>query len=175
MKTRITIKNFRAFDKNGVSFELRPLTILTGCNSSGKSSLAKSLVLLNDFIRAVVSETDTPRLDFGKKPLSLLGNFETVLNKQAVQDGISTMFVSYEVDSFLLGRPLTVSFEFGMDDRDLQKNGFLKSFSLSDSAGHVLLKGNNVNLLQFFLHAEKNKRNAFRIRTQLCIGTNLSN
>lgn len=170
MKTRISLKNFRAFDKNGVSFELRPLTILTGCNSSGKSSLAKSLILLNDFLRAVVSETGTPRLDFGKKPLSLLGNFETVLNKQAVCEGISTMFISYEVDSTLLGRPLTVSFEFGLDKKDLQKNGFLKSFSFSDPAGHVLLKGYKVGHLQFFLHHE----NSVNKSLKLLLRTNLS-
>ncbi len=174
MNTRISIKNFRAFDKNGASFELRPLTILTGCNSSGKSSLAKSLILLNDFLRAVISDTNTPRLDFGKKPLSLLGNFETVLNKQAVQEGVSTMFISYEVDSLLIGRPLIVSFEFGMGENDLQKNGFLKSFTLSDQDGHIILKGNNVSIIQFFLHPENHKRNAFNIRFKLCIGTNLS-
>lgn len=174
MNTRISIKNFRAFDRNGASFELRPLTILTGCNSSGKISLAKSLILLNDFLREVVSDTNTPRLDFGKKPLSLLGNFETVLNKQAIQEGVSTMFISYEVESPLIGRPLTVSFEFGMGENDLQKNGFLKSFSLSDQNGRVLLKGNNVRIIQFFLHPEKLKRNALSIRFQLCIGTNLS-
>lgn len=46
MNTKITIKNFRVFDEDGVTFELNPLTILTGCNSSGKSSMVKAILLL---------------------------------------------------------------------------------------------------------------------------------
>ena len=41
-----TIKNFRVFDKNGATMPIKPLTILTGCNSSGKSSIVKSFHLL---------------------------------------------------------------------------------------------------------------------------------
>ena len=49
MNTNLTIKNFRVFDEEGVTIELKPLTILTGCNSSGKSSVVKAVLLLNDF------------------------------------------------------------------------------------------------------------------------------
>lgn len=49
MNTKYTIKNFRVFDSDGATFELNPITILTGCNSSGKSSLVKSLMLLGDY------------------------------------------------------------------------------------------------------------------------------
>ena len=37
MNTKYTIKNFRVFDSYGATIDLKPLTILTGCNSSGKS------------------------------------------------------------------------------------------------------------------------------------------
>ena len=32
MNTKLTIKNFRVFDENGVTVDLKPITVLTGCN-----------------------------------------------------------------------------------------------------------------------------------------------
>ena len=51
MKTNYTVKNFRVFDKNGATVEFAPLTFLVGCNSSGKSSIVKSLTLLKTFFK----------------------------------------------------------------------------------------------------------------------------
>lgn len=42
-----SLKNFRSFGEDGADFELAPITVLTGCNSAGKSSLVKSLMLLS--------------------------------------------------------------------------------------------------------------------------------
>ena len=53
MKTRYTIKNFRVFDEKGATIDVNPITILTGCNSSGKSSIVKSMVLLNTYIDSI--------------------------------------------------------------------------------------------------------------------------
>ena len=53
MDTKFTIKNFRVFDENGVTLDLKPLTILTGCNSSGKSSIVKAAFLLNSFMKQI--------------------------------------------------------------------------------------------------------------------------
>ena len=36
------ISNFRAIDNNGAHVHLQPITILTGCNNSGKSSIVNS-------------------------------------------------------------------------------------------------------------------------------------
>lgn len=44
---QISLKNFRVFSET-VSFEIKPLTILTGTNSSGKSSLLKAILLLKE-------------------------------------------------------------------------------------------------------------------------------
>jgi len=43
----ITIENFRIFRKP-VSFDFAPLTVLTGPNNAGKSSLTKALLILAD-------------------------------------------------------------------------------------------------------------------------------
>lgn len=42
-----SIKNFRSFGEEGSDFELAPITVLTGCNSAGKSSLVKGQLLLS--------------------------------------------------------------------------------------------------------------------------------
>lgn len=46
MLKRITIENYKAF-KNPATFELRPITVLLGKNSSGKSSICKLLSVLS--------------------------------------------------------------------------------------------------------------------------------
>ena len=56
------VKNFRAFDSNGVNLEVAPITILTGCNSSGKSSFVKAIGLLDSFLQQIRNsiEKDSP-------------------------------------------------------------------------------------------------------------------
>jgi AAA15 family ATPase/GTPase len=79
---KYSIKNFRVFDSEGVTLDIAPITILTGCNSSGKSSIAKSLLLLDSFLSPIkeniqqghdVNLNDS-KIDFNKRPYSLLGN-----------------------------------------------------------------------------------------------------
>ena len=49
-----SIKNFRSFGEDGADFELAPITVLTGCNSAGKSSLVKALMLLSEMSQSMV-------------------------------------------------------------------------------------------------------------------------
>ena len=46
MNIHYKLKNFRVFGEKGAEIDIAPITILTGCNSSGKSSITKSLLLL---------------------------------------------------------------------------------------------------------------------------------
>lgn len=48
---RISLSNFRVF-KQETSFDLVPITILTGKNNSGKSSLFKALLLINELFES---------------------------------------------------------------------------------------------------------------------------
>jgi AAA15 family ATPase/GTPase len=50
MINKIGIENFRVF-KDYTEFELRPLTLLTGPNNAGKSSLTKLLLLSKNGIK----------------------------------------------------------------------------------------------------------------------------
>ena len=78
MDNSYTIKNFRIFDEKGVSLSIKPITILTGCNSSGKSSIVKSIVLLDTYIKGLKERFKafndlnllTQKLDFTKESTS---------------------------------------------------------------------------------------------------------
>jgi|GEM_PF-1044598 len=155
MNTKYTIKNFRVFDSDGATFELNPITILTGCNSSGKSSLVKSLMLLGDYFRRVRDDYNNGRpchlqnykLDFSKADLDL-GNFKKALNFKAKKD--SKITFSYIVGSLLLGEDLTVELSFKADKVDELNNGWLSDISISKSDGLVLYAAevNNENELE---------------------------
>lgn len=45
-----TLRNFRVFNDDGGTIHFAPLTILTGCNSSGKSSFTKSIKLVQPLL-----------------------------------------------------------------------------------------------------------------------------
>ncbi|MBP5552788.1 MAG: AAA family ATPase [Spirochaetales bacterium] len=140
MKTTLGLKNFRIFDEKGASVHINPLTILTGCNSSGKSSIVKALILLNEFLKGVRESApgSEPRLKFDRKPLSLLGNFDSIVNKDAQDKRVT---ISYTVDSLYLGNGTTVEMTFGTQDNDIRKDGFLKKVAIKDANGNLLYHG----------------------------------
>lgn len=86
---KYTIKNFKVFDENGASLELSPITVLTGCNNSGKSSVVKSLALMDSIIKSMQEEyriyhhirLNNKWLDFAENPNLALGNYESVLHR----------------------------------------------------------------------------------------------
>lgn len=86
---KYTIKNFKVFDENGASLELSPITVLTGCNNSGKSSVVKSLALMDSIIKSLQAEyriyhhiqLNNKWLDFAENPNLALGNYESVLHR----------------------------------------------------------------------------------------------
>ena len=75
-----SIKNFRSFGEDGADFELAPITVLTGCNSAGKSSLVKALMLLSEMPHTV--DSIEPTLKLFKKEM-VLGTFQNVINKDS--------------------------------------------------------------------------------------------
>jgi AAA15 family ATPase/GTPase len=76
------IKNFRNF-KNLEEFEFRPITILTGPNSSGKSSLMKAFLLL----LKTWSKDPLGKLDLADTDLNL-GSFNNVINRSSKDESI---------------------------------------------------------------------------------------
>ena len=88
----ISFKNYRIFNEK-TSFELRPLTFLTGPNSSGKSSILKSLLLLKTNFNS-----DLQVLDFSGAYHNL-GTFENTLNRNNKSDGLMTFGFEASISS----------------------------------------------------------------------------
>jgi len=147
MNCKYTIKNFRVFNEEGATFELRPITILTGCNSSGKSSLVKSLVVLNDFLKQIVSDVSKKedidigayKLNFGAKHL-LLGNTKSELNDHSKS---TLMTFEFTVYALKLDQTISIRLIFDCDAPKIYNYGFIKSLQLLNTEGSVLYCANN--------------------------------
>ncbi len=136
MKTNYTIKNFRVFDKNGVTVEIAPMTFLVGCNSSGKSSIVKSLTLLRTFFgnrfdkeHPVVGST----IDFSTKPNNTLGSFGNVVRSSSRVKEVS---FAYDTRSAYLNDDVTV--ELTMEAGELG-NARVKAVKFSKKDGPVIV------------------------------------
>ena len=152
---KYSVKNFRVFDSEGVTLDIAPITILTGCNSSGKSSIAKSLLLLDSFLSPIkeniqqghdVNLNDS-KIDFNKRPYSLLGNFGKVLNRYS-KDGLITF--EYEMYSPLIKEEVIVRLKFGKDLNDELGDAFLKELCVLDKEGEIIYTNLGVVSCEFF-------------------------
>ncbi len=140
MKTNIAIKNFRVFDENGVTIELNPITILTGCNSSGKSSIVKAIFMLDSFLNQIQKDIDNGnpiklneyKLDFNTYPNSLLGRFDKVVHSGSSSQQVT---MEYTVYSLMLSKDVTVRLVFSADSNDQLNNAYLDSISMSTIDG----------------------------------------
>ena len=147
MNTKYTIKNFRVFDSEGAEIKLNPLTLLTGCNSSGKSSIVKSLLLLCDYLSQLKEDKENGKevkltahkLDFTKKPHNLLGKFSKVVNEKSTDNVIS---MSIQVHSYMLMQDVVLELSFGIDENDNMSNGYIKSVVIRTMDGTVVYSSN---------------------------------
>ncbi len=143
MNTKYTIKNFRVFDEKGVTVDIKPMTILTGCNSSGKSSIVKSMVLLNTYIDKLQEDNNAfgkvdlkkHKLDFTKDTTISLGNFDRVRHNGSED---KTITFQYQVHSLLMGEDVKVSLVFVSDDNDELKEGYLKEITILNLADKII-------------------------------------
>ena len=78
MIEQIALKNFKAFRDH--SFPIRPLTLLSGLNGSGKSSLIQVLLMLRQSFDAGSLKDNTVILN---GPFVHLGTAQDVLNESA--------------------------------------------------------------------------------------------
>ena len=135
-----SLKNFRSFGKEGADFELAPITVLTGCNSAGKSSLVKALMLLSNQpkeLKSSSSQYDIERynpaidLNINTKKL-MLGQFCKVLNEKS---GNEELYFSYRIWSDYLQEEVLVKRQFIPNKKDILNNGLLHSFIIEKTDG----------------------------------------
>lgn len=155
---KYTVKNFKIFDEKGVTFDIAPITMLTGCNSSGKSSLVKSMMVLGEYLKKVKSYLNTvsreDKLDALAQPLDFAagvkdtGGFDNVLNEHNT-NGLITF--QYTVDSKLLMEEVTVTLSFEKDPNDtLGRNGKLHEVVFQRADGTTFYKtGHNLDFNYF--------------------------
>jgi len=119
----IGFENFRVF-KDYSQFEFAPaVTVLTGANSSGKSTIIKALKLMQSFWS---QSGFGHHLNFEKENHQL-GDFEMCRSKNSKEDEIK---ITYQVNHILFDTPLTVELLFQLDEikslNDISlKNGIL--------------------------------------------------
>ena len=160
MKTDYTIKNFRVFGNDGATFSIAPITIMTGCNSAGKSSLVKSLLLISDYLSSFTEDKEYGKdiiigqhfLDFTKQPNNLLGKFDKVVNSKSKDKRVTFEFKTY---SLMLSGNVIIKLTFEGTDKDEHTNGYISDFSISKSDGTVIFadskdKGRSGNLYSVF-------------------------
>ncbi len=125
------MKNFRIFDEKGATFEIAPITILTGCNSSGKSSIIKAMMLLHNYFQQILEDFNKGRVkSLEKYNLNFiseshnLGLFENILNKFSKSKEVTFSFSKF---SCFVNGDIDVELTFENDNELLSKNGTLKS------------------------------------------------
>ena len=145
-----SLKNFRSFGEEGADFELAPITVLTGCNSAGKSSLVKALMLL-----AKQSQSDLPiptqavrnsgHSEFVGSDLPVtdkqfgLGNINKVINRIS---GNGKIEYSYTVWSAMLNEEVRVIKTFRPAQTNIIPYGELASWRIEKYDGTLLVEHN---------------------------------
>ncbi len=141
MINKIGVENFRVF-KEYTEFEIRPITLLTGPNNSGKSSLTKLLLLLKNGINDLNFEEGNHNLE----------NFESVVNWENNEKIIK---VTNFIDASILGKNIGVEFSYEnniivkiiIHDKDVPIISFSFKEEISENFGYANLKGTqNVDL-----------------------------
>ena len=140
-----SLKYFRSFGEEGADFELAPITVLTGCNSAGKSSLVKALMLLSQATETTNGDFDEPfslilkdirgvDLLVSSKDLCL-GNYTKILNKKS-KDGLIEL--SYDVWSSLLKEKIRIIRIYKEDTKDTLQNGQLIALKILKADGTMI-------------------------------------
>ena len=138
------ISNFRLINNHGVNIAFKPITVLTGANSSGKSSYVKALVLFRDFLDGILNEYNrnggfnpsNHDLKFTNPDLQL-GGFSNTLNRSASAEDL--MSFSLTVQSFVSVEPFEVTYSFeAQDNRQELDYGILKEITVSHKEKDIL-------------------------------------
>ncbi|MCU0445276.1 MAG: AAA family ATPase [Microscillaceae bacterium] len=110
--TQIGLKNFRVFEDT--QLDIRPITIITGANSSGKSSVFKALMLLEENAK----KHNLAKLTF-ESGGHILGSFESVRNRYHNENDK----IGFTFKGNFMGLTTSISYTYTQD----KNNGILSS------------------------------------------------
>lgn len=134
MNRKLGIQNFRVFDDKGAQFKLAPITVLTGCNSSGKSSVIKAIMLFEDFFKRLKIDYKSGNLrDVLSYPLKLnegehkLAKFNYTLNNKSESD---EMVFSFTRHSLFADSEIDIEFVFKGNKNNILGNGILNKLRI---------------------------------------------
>ena len=122
---RITLDNFRVFGSPS-AFELAPVTLLTGKNNSGKSSLIKAFLVLADYLEQ--ADQTVLRLDGPRAAKHKITSFDQLLNRQESQNGRTDARLSYTKGQY------EFTYEFDAAEGSELITASLKSFRMVNIA-----------------------------------------
>jgi len=130
---KIGLENFRVF-KDYTEIEFAPITILTGANNSGKSSVLKMLNLLKDNLLGK-GPNDMPFLMKGK--LNFLNEHHKLSQFELARNNKNKPVV-ITIPTFVNGiaEAFSLKLKFEHDDSNDLGNAKMIEFSLSDSPGN---------------------------------------
>lgn len=142
-----SLKNFRSFGEEGADFELAPITVLTGCNSAGKSSLVKAQLLLKDFLSQINSQSGNlvnilkrTYFHISDKELAL-GNYGKLINKKNTDGKIK---LSYTTHSNYLAEDVRVIVEFIENKDNVLGDGIPFSLRIEKIDGSIIYNNPNI-------------------------------
>jgi len=129
------VGNFRVF-KHYQEFQFAPITVLTGTNSSGKSSLTKAMMLLKESM----IDSKLFNLDFNNTKLKL-GTFSQNINKDSGND-----IMRVKID--FSGNNKRKRFSFSLDTNDEINNYTLNLLYQNSKLFESIYKKNNFNIFE---------------------------
>jgi predicted ATPase len=145
MFSRLRLVNFKAWSDTG-DVDLRPITMILGTNSSGKSSLIQSLLLLKQTAR---SPDRTVHLNFGGDEINDLfnfGAFDDVINHQAS-----------------VPRQFSIEFDFASGPEERVSKGNFNCTYGQTASGSVAIQSLSLTTGERRFRAVRRERGAFSI------------
>jgi predicted ATP-dependent endonuclease of OLD family len=129
MINKIGIQNFRVFGDEVSQFKLAPITVLTGCNSSGKSSVIKSMMLLknylkdfkDDYLKNEMRPISSYPLEFNQG-IHKLARFNKSLNRYSNHDEMVFSWAKY---SLFANKEIQIELTFIENKENILGNGIL--------------------------------------------------
>lgn len=103
--SRLTLENFKAFGERRQHMPIRPITLIYGPNSSGKSSLLQAIALAHEVVVNRAGMVDTKKTQLAGEAIDLGGFHQYVHRHEANRD----VNLGFELD---IGEPDQVFIEF---------------------------------------------------------------